>query len=261
MQWASRVLPFLNILINIFLPCVTQAQVHAEIPPLPRLPELYLEAGAALLMARQPADCIALCDEVISSTLELLPDKVVLEEPEEKGQAGAEGEDRAGMLLWAGAAYLLQGHCHALLKGWQQAVTHYTRYWHYFCCYFLWIEKNNRWVCPLCYRCINLLVKVCFKKSGEHFSSFFEPYFLLPCTATVTLCLSDDFPMAGFPPQIPSADMVGQQGTHLCVLQRLKGLSLAGRGISFSQTDQLKGALRDLQLSLQALPGIYTTSW
>lgn len=70
----------------------------------------------------------------------------------------------------------------------------------------------------------------------------------------------DDFPMAGFPPQIPSADMVGQQGTHLRVLQRLKGLSLAGRGISFSQTDQLKGALRDLQLSLQALPGTYTTS-
>lgn len=114
------------------MPCITQVQVHAEVPPLPRLPELYLEAGTALLMARRPADCVALCDEVISSTLELLPDKVVLEEPEAKCEAetravSAEGDDRVGMLLWAGAAYLLQGHCHTLLKDWQQAVTHYTR--------------------------------------------------------------------------------------------------------------------------------------
>ncbi|XP_041793643.1 Fanconi anemia group G protein isoform X2 [Chelmon rostratus] len=178
--------------------------LHAEVSPLPRLPELYLEAGAALLMARRPADCMALCDEVISTTLELLPETLVVEEPEEKCEAearavDAKGEDRVGMLLWTGAAYLLQGHCHTHLKEWKQAVTHYTR-------------------------CVNLLVKVRFKKTG--------------CQ-----------------PQIPSADMVGRQGTDLCVLQRLKGLSLAGRGISFSQTDQLREALRDLQLSLQAFPG------
>lgn len=52
--------------------------------------------------------------------------------------------------------------------------------------------------------------------------------------------------------------MVVKQGTHLCILQRLKGLSLAGRGISFTQTDQLKEALRDLLLSLQASPGIHS---
>lgn len=54
--------------------------------------------------------------------------------------------------------------------------------------------------------------------------------------------------------------MVGKQGTDLCILQRLKGLSLAGRGISFAHTDQLREALRDLQLSLQAFPGIHTTA-
>ncbi|KAE8292251.1 Fanconi anemia group G protein-like protein [Larimichthys crocea] len=180
-----------------------QHGMHIEVHSLPRLPELYLEAGAALLMARRPTDCMALCDEVISTTLELLPDKLVLEEPEEKCEAearpvGEEGEDRVGMLLWTGAAYLLQGHCHTNLKDWKQAVTHYTR-------------------------CINLLVKVHFKRRG-------------------------------FQPQIPSVDMVGKQGTDLYILQRLKGLSLAGRGISFSQTDQLREALRDLQLSLQAFP-------
>ncbi|KAM7391736.1 hypothetical protein PAMP_022398 [Pampus punctatissimus] len=180
-----------------------QYRVHAEVPSLPRLPELYLEAGTALLMAQRPIDCVALCDEVISTTLEVLPEKVVLEEPEERGEAktGAvwkEGEEKVVMLLWTGAAYLLQGHCHTHLKDWKQAVTHYTR-------------------------CINLLVKVCFKKKG-------------------------------FQPQIPSTDMVNKQRKDLCILQRLKGLSLAGRGISFTQTDQLKEALRDLQLSLQAFP-------
>lgn len=86
-----------------------------------------------MLTARRPADCVALCDEVIGTTLELLPEKLVLEEPEEKFEVetrtvGAEGEDRMKMLLWTGAAYLLQGHCHTHLRDWKQAVTHYTRY-------------------------------------------------------------------------------------------------------------------------------------
>ncbi|XP_034548756.1 Fanconi anemia group G protein [Notolabrus celidotus] len=179
-----------------------QHVVQIQIPPLPRMPELYLEAGAALLMAQRPADCMALCEEVISSVKELLPEKVVLEETEEKSEAETRGcaecDDKVEMLLWVAAAYLLQGHCYTHLKDWKQSVTYYTR-------------------------CINLLVRVRFKKSG-------------------------------FPPQIPSADMVSKKGTDLCILQRLKGLSLAGRGISFTQTDQLREALRDLQLSLQALP-------
>lgn len=112
---------------------VTSPQVQGEALPLPRLPELYLEAGAALLMAHRPADCMALCDEVIISTLELLPEKVLLEEPEEMcevepGAAGAEGEERVKVLLWTGAAYLLQGHSHTHLKDWKQAVIHYTRF-------------------------------------------------------------------------------------------------------------------------------------
>ncbi|XP_049435759.1 Fanconi anemia group G protein isoform X2 [Epinephelus fuscoguttatus] len=183
-----------------------QHGMHAEGPPLPRLPELYLQAGAALLMAQRPADCMALCDEVITTTLDLLPEKLVLEEPEEKCEAlCAEGEDKVATVLWAGAAYMLQGHCHAHLKDWKQAVTHYTR-------------------------CVNLLGKVCFKKRD-------------------------------FQPQIPAADMVGKQGIDLCVLQRLKGLSLAGRGISFIQTDQLREALRDLQLSMHAFPGVFLCTY
>lgn len=107
-------------------------QVHIEVPPLPRMPELCLEAGAALLMAQRPTDCMALCDEVISSMLELLPERLVLEEPEENSEAEttgcAEGEGKAEMLLWTASAYLLQGHCYVHLKDWKQSVTHYTRF-------------------------------------------------------------------------------------------------------------------------------------
>ncbi|KAF7660165.1 hypothetical protein LDENG_00286720 [Lucifuga dentata] len=184
-----------------------QHALQAEDPPLPRIPELYLETGAALLMVQRTADCMTLCEEVISMTLELLPERLVLEEPEERCEAGTGAgcvqklgyeRDKVAMLLWTGAAYLLRGHCHTHLKDWKQAVTDYTR-------------------------CVNLLVKVRFKKKGLQ-------------------------------PQIPVADVVAKQGTDLFTLQRLKGLSLAGRGISFIHTDQLREALRDLQLSLQAFP-------
>ncbi|KAK2837336.1 hypothetical protein Q5P01_014548 [Channa striata] len=181
----------------------TDMQAQAEVPLLPRLPELYLEAGAALLMSRQPADCMTLCDEVISKTQELLPEKLVLEDHEDRGETEPRDvSDSLAVLLWAGAAYLLQGHCYAHLKDWKQAVTHYTR-------------------------CINLLVKVCFKKG-----------------------------VTGFQSQITSADTVVKKGTGLHILSKLKGLSLAGRGISFTQTDNLKEALRDLQLSMQISPEV-----
>uniref|UniRef100_A0A672ID34 FA complementation group G n=2 Tax=Salarias fasciatus TaxID=181472 RepID=A0A672ID34_SALFA len=172
----------------------------AEAHTLPKLPDLYLEAGAALLIDQRPADCMALCNEVISMTMELLPENVVLEEPEEKNEpeTGALSDDKVATLLWTAAAYFLQGHCHTHLKDWKQAVTHYTR-------------------------CINLLVKVCVKQKGSQ-------------------------------PQIPTADITGNFGTNLYTLQRLKGLSLAGRGVSFTQMDKLKEALRDLQLSLHTFP-------
>lgn len=79
----------------------------------------------------RPIDCMTLCDEVISTTAELLPKHVVLEEPEEGVEAPAvcaEGEqDQVAMLFWTGAAYLVQGHCYCHMQDWKQAVTHYTR--------------------------------------------------------------------------------------------------------------------------------------
>ncbi|XP_054905020.1 Fanconi anemia group G protein isoform X2 [Poeciliopsis prolifica] len=188
-----------------------QHGVHAAGSTLPKLPRLYLEAGAALLMAQRPADCLALCDEVIEATLDLIPEKVLLEDPgdgkvDRSREMTEETENGLVRLLWTAAAYLLQGHCYSQLKDWKQAVTHYTR-------------------------CINLLVKVHYKDTGSSLQ--------MPCT-----------------------DEDAKQGVDLCVLQRLKGLSLAGRGISFAQIDRLREALRDLHLSRQAHPeGVNARRW
>uniref|UniRef100_A0A672IAV9 FA complementation group G n=1 Tax=Salarias fasciatus TaxID=181472 RepID=A0A672IAV9_SALFA len=151
----------------------------AEAHTLPKLPDLYLEAGAALLIDQRPADCMALCNEVISMTMELLPENVVLEEPEEKNEpeTGALSDDKVATLLWTAAAYFLQGHCHTHLKDWKQAT-------------------------------INQMLKT------------YSPFQMYQ----------------------PAGQSV------------LKGLSLAGRGVSFTQMDKLKEALRDLQLSLHTFP-------
>uniref|UniRef100_A0A3P9MZQ4 FA complementation group G n=1 Tax=Poecilia reticulata TaxID=8081 RepID=A0A3P9MZQ4_POERE len=181
-------------------------RVHAAVSTLPKLPRLYLEAGAALLMARRPADCMALCDEVIGSTQDLLPEKVLLEDPGDGRVAGSgevteEAENGLVRLLWTAAAYLLQGHCYSQLKDWKQAVTHYTRS----------VVLVLDWFYSDCF-----------------------------CTQVKYL----------------------KKKKNLCVLQRLKGLSLAGRGISFAQIDRLREALRDLQLSRQAHPeGVSARRW
>lgn len=197
----------------------------AEAPPLPRLPELYLEAGSALLAAQRPSDCLALCDEVISTTADLLPKKLMLDEEEvvDGGEAGS--LDRLATVLWSGAAYLLQAHCQALMKDWKQAVTHYTR-------------------------CINLLVKVCVtQKDPPALSGDTVRGHKVPSAPVGDTVRGHRVPPA------PGGDTVRGHRADLWALQRLKGLALAGRGICFTQRDQLREALRDLQLSLQASPG------
>ncbi|KAM6964942.1 Fanconi anemia group G protein [Aplochiton taeniatus] len=184
-----------------------QPAVCVTDPLLPGMTELYLEAGSALLMAQQPADCLALCDEVIGATLELLPDRLLLEEPGEEGSPGGLASDHGGLsqLLWTAGAYLLQGHGQLQLKDWKQAVAHYTR-------------------------CTNLLVRVRVKMKDNQS----QPPFVDLANGTPR----GEGKLAG-----------------LWDLQRLKGLALAGRGVSFLQRGQLREALRDLQLSQVAAPG------
>uniref|UniRef100_A0A8C6SVP6 FA complementation group G n=1 Tax=Neogobius melanostomus TaxID=47308 RepID=A0A8C6SVP6_9GOBI len=203
---ALRCNPQIHTLVSISMNLCSMFKSSVDVPVLPRLADLYLETAAALLMVQRPADCIALCDEVVGTTLDLLPERFELEEsdlePETVPSEPRVNSDKGATVLWVGAAHLLQGHCHIHLKDWKQAITHYTRY---------------AW-------CIDLLVKVQFKNKG--------------CE-----------------PHIPCSDMGKKVASKLSIHQRLKAFSFAGRGICFSQTGQLKEALRDLQLSLHAFPG------
>ena len=122
-------------------PQVPPGSVQAP-PPLqasPRGAELYLEAAAALLLAGRGPDCWALCDEVLSATLDLLPQRLTLGDPSEDQDQDRDrdrdrdrdqdrDQDPLDVVLWAGTAHLLQAHCQAALEDWKQAVTCYTRW-------------------------------------------------------------------------------------------------------------------------------------
>lgn len=122
------------------------------------------------------------------------------------------------------------------------------------------LKQNKTKHCILYYRCINLLVKVHLKNRGEYLNEFintWETFAFFSCLSVIFCIL---WSITDFQPQIPAADVNVKHGKDLCTLQRMKGLSLAWRGISFTQMDQLREALRDLQLSLQAFPGIHATA-
>ena len=179
-----------------------QSQVGvADALPLPRLPKIYLEAGSALLAAKRPADALALCDEVINTTLDLLPNKRLNLEEEELGdgaEAGSGALDRLETVLWAGSAHLLQAHCQAHLKDWKQAVELYTRSegledWSsvagIFLCLSLCMEPmctSLLSVCVFRFRCINLVVKVCVLQKGEFWWYLRDDTLLCVCVCCCT---------------------------------------------------------------------------
>ncbi|KAL4660810.1 Fanconi anemia group G protein isoform X1 [Arapaima gigas] len=181
---------------------------------LPRIPDIYLEAAVSMLKAKRFWDSIAICEEVLTKTAELIPDRLVLDLSLKSMEAGfvaplytgseellgrnRKTREKLQFVLWAGAALLIQGQAYSWLKESKEAITTLTR-------------------------SINLLVKVHILHKDWK---------------------SQD-PM----------DM-GAAGTDVQILQRLKCLALATRGISFMDRGQENIALQDFQLSLQAFPGI-----
>ncbi|KAJ8285158.1 hypothetical protein GJAV_G00022930 [Gymnothorax javanicus] len=180
-------------------------------PSLPRVPEIYLEAAFALIKAERYCDAAAVCEEVISQTVDLVPESLVLELPvglhgglDPVGSAslcGRNGEnagEKLNFVLWAAASYLLQGQACSLAEDNAAAAINFTR-------------------------SLNVLLTV-LVKSGD-----------VECGGSGSR----------------EAD-----GLELQTLQRLKGLALAGRGVCSMRSGKLKEALQDLQLSLQASPGM-----
>ncbi|XP_063050639.1 Fanconi anemia group G protein [Engraulis encrasicolus] len=166
---------------------------------LPRIPVVYLEAAFTLLKAKRAWDAIAVCEEVISKTANLIPEKQnAFDLSEEQIIFSMEGpsksvkRERLEYVLWGSAAHYLLGLAYSNMKDTKEAVTNFTR-------------------------SLNCLAKVSIKNAG------------------------------------PCAEEQGDGAVKVKVLARLRGLALAGRGLSFMERGQFKEALRDLKLSLHSV--------
>ncbi|XP_016333169.1 Fanconi anemia group G protein homolog [Sinocyclocheilus anshuiensis] len=83
----------------------------------PRIPVVYLEAGFALLKAKRYSDALVVCEEVITSTLDFIPERLLLDADEKQNVADSDVVlEHVDFVLWAGAAHLLQAQAHWKLK-------------------------------------------------------------------------------------------------------------------------------------------------
>lgn len=104
-------------------------QIHTgEGASFPRIPVVYLEAGFALLKAKRYSDALVVCEEVITSTLDFIPERLLLDADEKQNVADSDVVlENVDFILWAGAAYLLQAQAHLKLKDTKEAITNFTR--------------------------------------------------------------------------------------------------------------------------------------
>lgn len=99
----------------------------------PRISVIYLEAAFALLRAKRFWDALAICEEVIGKTVDLIPERLLMTSVASSRQliplmleADAQ-EEKLECVLWSGAAYFLQGQAHLQLKDTKEALTNFTR--------------------------------------------------------------------------------------------------------------------------------------
>ncbi|KAI2664500.1 hypothetical protein H4Q32_002725 [Labeo rohita] len=94
----------------------------------PRIPVVYLEAGFALLKAKRYSDALVVCEEVITSTLDFIPERLLLDADEKQNVADSDVVlENVDFVLWAGSAHLLQAQAHWKLKDTKEAITNFTR--------------------------------------------------------------------------------------------------------------------------------------
>ncbi|XP_067294492.1 Fanconi anemia group G protein [Pseudorasbora parva] len=94
----------------------------------PRIPVVYLETGFALLKAQRYSDALVVCEEVITSTVDFIPKRLLLDAGEEKKLSDSDVVlENVDFVLWAGAAHLLQAQAHWKLKDTKEAITNFTR--------------------------------------------------------------------------------------------------------------------------------------
>ncbi|XP_057580836.1 Fanconi anemia group G protein isoform X2 [Hippopotamus amphibius kiboko] len=91
-------------------------------PPGPCVPEVFLEAAAALIQAGRAQDALTVCEELLSRTSSLLPKRPRLWEDARRGT-----KESPHCLPWVSATYLLQGQAWVQLGAQKEAISEFSR--------------------------------------------------------------------------------------------------------------------------------------
>lgn len=91
-------------------------------PPGPCMPDLFLEAAAALIQAGRTRDALTVCEELLSRMSSLLPKMSWLRENARKGT-----RKLPHCPLWVSATYLLQGRAWSQLKAPKEALSEFSQ--------------------------------------------------------------------------------------------------------------------------------------
>ncbi|XP_037706956.1 Fanconi anemia group G protein [Choloepus didactylus] len=91
-------------------------------PPGPCVPEVFLEAAAALIQAGRAQDALTVCEELLNRTSSLLPKMHQLWEDARK-----EAKEPPHCPLWVSATYLLQGQAWVQLGAQKEAISEFSR--------------------------------------------------------------------------------------------------------------------------------------
>ncbi|XP_045324480.1 Fanconi anemia group G protein isoform X2 [Leopardus geoffroyi] len=90
--------------------------------PGPCMPEVFLEAAAALIQAGRAQDALTVCEELLSRMSSLLPKMPQLWEDARKGT-----KESPHCLSWVSATYLLQGRAWVQLGAQKEAISEFSR--------------------------------------------------------------------------------------------------------------------------------------
>ncbi|XP_058379406.1 Fanconi anemia group G protein isoform X2 [Diceros bicornis minor] len=91
-------------------------------PPGPCMPEMFLEAAAALIQAGRAQDALTVCEELLSRMSSLLPKM-----PQRWGDARKGTKESPHCPPWVSATYLLQGHAWVQLGAQKEAISEFSR--------------------------------------------------------------------------------------------------------------------------------------
>ncbi|XP_067399655.1 Fanconi anemia group G protein isoform X2 [Emydura macquarii macquarii] len=107
-----------------------QVPLHGR-SALPRTPEVFLEAASALEQHGRHQDAIAVCEEIIGRTGDLIPETLRLELSSSAGgeAPGVLPQERESLrcVVWRAAAYLHQARAWTRLGESKEAITQFTR--------------------------------------------------------------------------------------------------------------------------------------